>query len=141
MLIVSPSSTCDVCLELYSLDENQPGGIRAPSAIDCGHVFCSRCIDSFTRLACPLCRSYYDPRAVRRLHVDMNPPSPDERNSHLDDLDTDERKEHLKSRLISMVRRGAEGVEFQTLLRDTSSWLKEQSADDVSEHAVSRLAR
>ncbi|KAI0057175.1 hypothetical protein BV25DRAFT_1454415 [Artomyces pyxidatus] len=130
MLLVSPSSTCDVCLELFTLDSNHPGGIRAPCAIDCGHVFCSRCIDAFTRLACPLCRSYYDPRSVRRLHVDFTPQSPDERSSRLDDPDADEQKELLKKRLIGMVRRGADGSEYQKLLKDTSDWLKTQSTDE-----------
>lgn len=38
MLVISPESSCDICLEHFALD----GHHRAPHAPRCGHVFCLR---------------------------------------------------------------------------------------------------
>ncbi|KAK1229436.1 hypothetical protein PQX77_007484 [Marasmius sp. AFHP31] len=88
MLCLSTGSVCDVCLEPFD------GDLKAPSAIECGHVFCERfvvhhvlgttkhsspfaqhhcsCLDKITRTSCPLCRQPYDPRRSFRLHVDID---------------------------------------------------------------------
>jgi hypothetical protein len=41
MLIVKASSSCDVCLEPFQLRAESSPVVRAPCAIDCGHIFCS----------------------------------------------------------------------------------------------------
>ncbi|KAI0300534.1 hypothetical protein B0F90DRAFT_424553 [Multifurca ochricompacta] len=133
MLIVKPSSSCDVCLESFQLRGESSAIVRAPCAIDCGHVFCSTCIDSFTRLACPLCRSYFDPRAVRRLHIDVAPQTPDNRPVRIGHPDNDgvaASKEDLKERIISIVRNGADGGHYQALIQETCAWLKEQTPEE-----------
>lgn len=85
MLIVHPTSTCDVCLEPYSWTNTS----STPHAIACGHVFClqyvlkfsllyvtcnevciSRCLLSTHPSNCPLCRKAYIPERVKKLHVD-----------------------------------------------------------------------
>lgn len=111
-----------------------------------------RCIDNLGRLSCPLCRTYFDPRSVRRLHVDMqSAPDPDDEHSdsgndsdgyHDSDPDEpaeyanntarvnsnpeDEGKRHLTARLVSLVRQGAEGPEFQAILKETKDWLMDR---------------
>jgi hypothetical protein len=40
-------------------------------------------------------------------------------------------KETFKARLIEMVREGANGAQFQSLLNEVTTWLKEQAKDDV----------
>ncbi|KAJ8082660.1 hypothetical protein PM082_008516 [Marasmius tenuissimus] len=65
MLCLNSGSVCDVCLEPFD------GDLKAPSAIECGHVFCESCLDKITRNSCPLCRQSYDPRRAFRLHVDI----------------------------------------------------------------------
>ena len=88
MLIVHPSSTCDVCLEPFSWD-SMP---TTPHVIACGHVFCLQCVLAmhFIYLAscnhicrcfqsthpsnCPLCRKPFDPNKCKKLHVDPYAP-------------------------------------------------------------------
>jgi hypothetical protein len=153
MLLVKATSSCDVCLEPFQLRGESSPPLRAPCAIDCGHIFCStyelnakpltrplyltidRCIDSFTRLACPLCRSYFDPRAVRRLHIDVSPQTPDARStrvSYPDNEDVTSSKEDLKDRIISIVRNGAAGGHYQALIKESCAWLKQHSSEEVS---------
>ena len=94
------------------------------------------CIDSFTRLACPLCRNYFDPRAVRRLHIDVAPRTPDNRHTrvgHPDNNSPTSSKEDLKDRIISIVRNGADGGHYQALIQEACAWLKEQTAEEVSD--------
>ena len=52
MLVISPESSCDVCLEHFALDGHQ----RAPHAPRCGHVFCLR---------------YGDPEPLQQYHPIM----------------------------------------------------------------------
>lgn len=66
MLIVHPSSTCDVCLEPFAW-QNQTA---TPHAIPCGHIFCLQCLQSTHPSNCPLCRKAYIPERVKKLHVD-----------------------------------------------------------------------
>ena len=40
MLIVHPSSQCDVCLDAYSWSTPT----KTPHAIQCGHIFCRECV-------------------------------------------------------------------------------------------------
>lgn len=94
------------------------------------------CIDSLTRLACPLCRSYFDPRAVRRLHIDVAPRTPDVRPARSDNDNVAVSKEDLKDRIISIVRNGADGGHYQALIQETCAWLKEQTPEDVSDHVL-----
>jgi hypothetical protein len=130
MLIVKASSSCDVCLEPFQLRPDSSPVVRAPCAIDCGHIFCSTCIDSLARLACPLCRSYFDPRAVRRLHLDVAPRTPDVRPAHSDNDNVAVSKGDLKDRIISIVRNGADGGHYQALIQETCAWLKEHNPEE-----------
>lgn len=84
MLIVHPSSTCDVCLEPFSW----VNASSTPHAIPCGHIFCleyvlpqlhpsssiyttfRRCLRSTHPSNCPLCRKAYIPERIKRLRVD-----------------------------------------------------------------------
>ncbi|KAH9072955.1 hypothetical protein EDB83DRAFT_2313075 [Lactarius deliciosus] len=117
MLVVKASSSCDVCLEPFQLRADSSPIIRAPCAIDCGHIFCS---------------TYFDPRAVRRLHIDVALRTPDVRPSRVGhpDNDVSASKEDLKDRIISIVRNGADGGHYQALIQETCAWLKEQTPEE-----------
>ncbi|KAI0317702.1 hypothetical protein OF83DRAFT_111087 [Amylostereum chailletii] len=130
MLVIHPSSSCDICLETY-FEIDASGQKRIPHATECGHVFCKQCIDSLPRLLCPLCRAYLDPRAIRRLHVETTPATTPSALSYpiKSESDPDE-KESLKARLIAMVREGADGSRFQALLHEACTWLRDRSHDD-----------
>ncbi|KAG1838597.1 hypothetical protein DFJ58DRAFT_812489 [Suillus subalutaceus] len=69
MLVVHPSSCCDICLDPYSTSDLA----SSPHAIDCGHIFCFRCIHSFNPNTCPFCRENFDLDRAKKLHVG-NPP-------------------------------------------------------------------
>ncbi|ESK94755.1 hypothetical protein Moror_14250 [Moniliophthora roreri MCA 2997] len=63
MLVIDPSSTCDVCLDTYS-------PTRAPCILSCGHVFCGICLDSISPYLCPMCRRPFDgPSSIQQLRV------------------------------------------------------------------------
>ncbi|OBZ78377.1 hypothetical protein A0H81_01984 [Grifola frondosa] len=64
MLVVHPSSTCDVCLEPYNWTTPR----NAPHAIQCGHIFCQQCLENLHPSVCPLCRKSFG--SVKKLHVD-----------------------------------------------------------------------
>ncbi|KAF8347627.1 hypothetical protein F5887DRAFT_38213 [Amanita rubescens] len=66
MLVLHPSSRCDVCLELYTQDPSS----RAPHVVPCGHVFCRTCLLAIIPPNCPLCRKPYLPERVKKLIVD-----------------------------------------------------------------------
>ena len=44
MLVVHPSSQCDVCLDAYTW--STPA--KSPHAIQCGHIFCYECVSNST---------------------------------------------------------------------------------------------
>ena len=99
------------------------------------------CIDSFPRLVCPLCRVHFDPRSIRRLHVDLATPQGSPAAPVISTLgEVDVEKEKLKARLISMVREGADGTRFGNLKGEAEAWLQQQTADDVSGHSNPILA-
>ncbi|KAA1472675.1 hypothetical protein DENSPDRAFT_778633 [Dentipellis sp. KUC8613] len=135
MLVLHPSSTCDVCLDSFVLDAGYPDHRKAPCAIECGHVFCRPCLESLQRRACPLCRTEFDRETVRKLHVDIKPLSPGERLARPDAVGAidavDAEKEDLKARIVSMIREGAEGSAYQAFLQQTKDWLREQDQDEV----------
>ncbi|KAI0079149.1 hypothetical protein K474DRAFT_1592526 [Panus rudis PR-1116 ss-1] len=66
MLLVHPSSTCDVCLDPY----NWASQARTPHVIACGHVFCYQCLSRTLPVNCPLCRKPYLRERIKKLHVD-----------------------------------------------------------------------
>ncbi|KAI0685363.1 hypothetical protein BC835DRAFT_1290334 [Cytidiella melzeri] len=66
MLIVHPSSTCDVCLDPYTWAT----AANTPHAIACGHVFCLQCLMSTHPSLCPLCRKAFAPERIKKLHID-----------------------------------------------------------------------
>ncbi|KAI0323751.1 hypothetical protein GY45DRAFT_1216615, partial [Cubamyces sp. BRFM 1775] len=66
MLLVHPSSQCDVCLDPYTWATPA----KSPHAIQCGHVFCLDCLRSVSPSNCPLCRKAFNPERIKKLHVD-----------------------------------------------------------------------
>lgn len=73
MLVVHPSSRCDVCLDGYLCSSPD----NSPTAIACGHIFCRACLAALVPPTCPLCRKPFAPDRVKRLHVDRPPQAPD----------------------------------------------------------------
>lgn len=73
MLVLHPSSRCDVCLDSYLCSSAD----TTPTAIACGHIFCRTCLASLHPSTCPLCRKPFAPDRAKRLHVDKPPPSQD----------------------------------------------------------------
>ncbi|KLO07556.1 hypothetical protein SCHPADRAFT_836520 [Schizopora paradoxa] len=134
MLVVHPSSTCDVCLEGYT------GNAKlTPHAIACGHVFCLDCLHHLRQLKCPLCRSPFEDSSIRRIHVDssdqgastsarvaVNPSSPilqsPESPSTLRRSPTAKEesvvlyRRHLESKILTIVR--ASGGSFSSNMYD-----------------------
>ncbi|KAK7692033.1 hypothetical protein QCA50_005438 [Cerrena zonata] len=65
-LILHHSSTCDVCQDPFTWDEQE----KSPHAIPCGHVFCRGCLLLMYPNNCPLCRKPYLCERIKKLHVD-----------------------------------------------------------------------
>ncbi|EMD36451.1 hypothetical protein CERSUDRAFT_138116, partial [Gelatoporia subvermispora B] len=77
MLVVHPSSTCDVCLDPYSWATPE----NTPHAIACGHIFCRSCLHLILEQRCPLCRKAFQEDRIKKLHVDQcNAPNDEHQN-------------------------------------------------------------
>ncbi|KAJ4474277.1 hypothetical protein J3R30DRAFT_653268 [Lentinula aciculospora] len=63
MLIVHPSSCCDVCLDPYSWQEETT--LKEPYAI--------QCLERTATATCPLCRKRFNRDSIKKLHMDAPP--------------------------------------------------------------------
>ncbi|KAI0746762.1 hypothetical protein C8Q80DRAFT_1105569 [Daedaleopsis nitida] len=125
MLVLHPSSRCDVCLDGYH-------GFKEPLAIPCGHIFCHWCLQSLPKPQCPLCRIDFGAQDVRRLHVDktaLPPSTPAFTSADLELLASHARK--LQSAITRVVFEGASVNEFRELLSEVNAWLSMQDAAQV----------
>ncbi|KDQ53910.1 hypothetical protein JAAARDRAFT_136452 [Jaapia argillacea MUCL 33604] len=124
MLIIHPSSTCDVCLEGYNSVN------CVPHAVACGHIFCLRCLQSLTKLSCPLCRVKFEIPEVRRLHLDPAIPlSP--RTAVADLAKASPEVRRMQDAITRIVREGASLSDVKTTIDDIHLWLKGQPQDQV----------
>ncbi|KIJ97195.1 hypothetical protein K443DRAFT_78258, partial [Laccaria amethystina LaAM-08-1] len=114
MLILHPSSCCDVCLDSYSCDVS-------PHAIPCGHIFCKTCLVSIAPPKCPLCRKSFFLDGIVKLHIGR--PTASQGSQEFD----------LLQRLI------VEGVKRQTDL-ETAVEQSKQNQQEVKE-ALERVLR
>ncbi len=132
MLIVDPSSTCDVCLEPYSWATTA----NTPHAIACGHVFCLqyafficgdgyfclnncvRCLRSTQPSACPLCRKAFVPDRIKKIHVDRYTPG-----------DEDEVNEFLR-RIALLSGENVEAEDVMKLTHEIHNWLATPEGED-----------
>ncbi|TFY76818.1 hypothetical protein EWM64_g7194 [Hericium alpestre] len=134
MLILHPSSACDICIEPFVLEATHPNHRRAPCVIECGHVFCDSCLDSFQQTACPLCRTPFDERLIRKIHIDIKPLLPSDRSPMPTVPEQLEAEKHrIKDRLTAMMRDGASGRERETVLNEAKDWLRKN--DPHEQHA------
>ncbi|KAH8110192.1 hypothetical protein DFH11DRAFT_1514738 [Phellopilus nigrolimitatus] len=129
MLVVHPTSTCDVCLEGYS-----GGSENIPYSISCGHVFCLSCLRSLRHHNCPLCRSSFDASDVRRLHVDQTQIS---NNNALGLFDDVPRATQLQNKINDLVLQSSftSGVResgVRELIQEVHSFLDSEPSERVS---------
>lgn len=111
MLILHPSSHCDVCLEVYNWDTPA----QLPHAIPCGHVFCKTCLTSTTPPKCPLCRKKFVSNTANKLHADRPAPS----KQDLEEL------ELLRRLSLSW---SADDQQVQ-VLKEVDAWLRDQPTE------------
>ena len=138
MLIVHPTSTCDVCLEPYSWTNTS----STPHAIACGHVFCLqyvldvsflymarneiwifRCLLSTHPSNCPLCRKAYIPERVKKLHVDPH-------SETMEDDVVFQINRHLRRLALTSGENTPEG-EAMDVIREVNSWLASRGQADT----------
>ncbi|KAG1856340.1 hypothetical protein DFJ58DRAFT_340866 [Suillus subalutaceus] len=140
MLVLSKSSTCDVCMEGYV------AGGNSPHSISCGHVFCQKCLDHLLRHICPLCRTRFSPQEVRRLHIDMQSPTittasieevPENPESSSPPPDDEARA--LQNDIARVVKEGAKLPELRRVIEKCRTYYKSQSADQQNPVKVSAL--
>lgn len=140
MLVLSKSSTCDVCMEGYI------AGGNSPHSISCGHVFCQKCLDHLLRHICPLCRTRFSPQEVRRLHIDMQSPTittasieevPENPESHSPPPDDEART--LQNDIARVVKEGAKLPELRRVIEKCRIYYKSQTADQQNPVKVSAL--
>ncbi|KAH7926580.1 hypothetical protein BV22DRAFT_1194256 [Leucogyrophana mollusca] len=128
MLVVHPSSLCDVCLDPYSIS-SEPA--NAPHAIACGHIFCLTCLRSLAPSACPLCRKAFQPDRVKKLHV-AGPPE-------LDDSTEDAYNARLHELLQRVALVSGENEPEENVVQvvtEVDDWLASQSDDPDSARAL-----
>ena len=148
MLVVHPSSQCDVCLDAYTWSTPT----KAPHAIQCGHIFCREYV-SFTRIRivdtphaellhqinrlysclrtvnpsnCPLCRKAFNPDRIKKLHVDKAPAE----NGALTGKMKEENE--LLRRVGMLFAEDAEDADINELVEEVTVWLGNNAGSSVS---------
>lgn len=124
MLILHPSSCCDVCLEVY----NWGNTAQLPHAIPCGHVFCKTCLTSVTPPKCPLCRKTFVPTTAKKLHVDRPAPS----KQDVGELE-------LLRRLSLSWSTSADSRQVQ-VLKEVDAWLRDRPSETSIPLRIAREA-
>jgi hypothetical protein len=79
---------------------------------------------------------------MRHLHINVTPQIPNIRSAHVGHPDSNcatSSKDDLKDRLISLVRHGADGNNYQALMQETDTWLEEQAPEEVSELSLASI--
>ncbi|KAI6008616.1 hypothetical protein EDC04DRAFT_2610863 [Pisolithus marmoratus] len=125
MLVVGPNSTCDVCLECYT------NGVNIPHAINCGHVFCQKCLEHLVQNKCPLCRMPFEPSEVRKLHVDRDPNvkatvEEDAAQCPPSVPAADEEAQRLLNEIARIVKEGAKIVDIRRVIDECRTYYKSQ---------------
>lgn len=156
MLVVHPNSTCDVCLDNYA------SGAQSPHAITCGHIFCGghvpfilssslhlfterviRCIDTLSKSKpiCPLCRTRFESRDIRKLHIDRGqtprPGAPllsisSPARPGVDIIEYSHEARRFQNDITRIVKEGAPASELRALIDQCHIWLKSQPHDQVT---------
>ena len=151
MLIVHPSSQCDVCLDPYTWSTPT----KTPHAIQCGHVFCHGCVLAFrllcapARLAndfpssrtipwspssclrtvspsnCPLCRKAFNPERIKKLHVDRPPTE----GTALAGSAAEESEFMYRAGML--FTEGAEQADVNALVEEVMAWLSQRTSSTV----------
>lgn len=130
MLIVHPTSTCDVCLDGY----NWSSPSHTPHAIACGHVFCLQCLQSLVPSICPLCRKAFRREKIRKLHIDRFTSNGDQESAG----DTEENE--LLQRLVLLFGEHTPDDNVESVVGEAHDWLSTRE-DNLSAHSASaRLA-
>ncbi|OJA12963.1 hypothetical protein AZE42_04711 [Rhizopogon vesiculosus] len=124
MLVVHPASCCDVCLDPYAIS-SEPA--NSPHAIACGHIFCLTCLRSLSPSACPLCRKFFQPDRIKKLHV-ANPPELDSAEQ-----DAINARSNLLLQQVALVS-GEDTPEADVVqvLTEVQEWLQSQPHDPNS---------
>ncbi|KAG2126894.1 uncharacterized protein EDB93DRAFT_246243 [Suillus bovinus] len=135
-LVAHPSSRCDVCLDPYSTSSDLG---TSPHAIECGHIFCLRCLHSLTTSICPLCREFFDLDRAKKLHVG----NPSEQiNAEQDNAEqgvVNDRADFLLHRMSVVSGEGVPEVDVVEVVSEVQEWLQSQP-DDPNSHIPLRAA-
>lgn len=142
MLIVHPSSTCDVCLDGYSWATPA----NTPHAISCGHVFCLqsviyailcndvphltfcnyRCLHSTYPMLCPLCRRAFNADQIKKLHVDRSSTVKDRK------LFTATEESELIRRVALFFGENSSSEDANAVIDEVHEWLAARSHDPTT---------
>ncbi|KAI0701777.1 hypothetical protein C8Q76DRAFT_582418, partial [Earliella scabrosa] len=120
MLVVHPSSQCDVCLDAY----NWSTPAKAPHAIQCGHIFCYDCLRSTNPSNCPLCRKVFD--RIKKLHVDRAPDEPVIPTGPMSE------ENELLRRVGLLFAEDATSEDIDALVQEVQEWLLQNPGSTVS---------
>jgi len=135
MLVLHPSSSCDICMEDYELDNLA----KCPHAIDCGHILCltfvfisinkdishktePRCILALEAGVCPLCRNKFQRQTVRELFIDNAPDS----TPHM----ADTHASFLLEQLALVSEADSSPDEVLAVMSEVKDWLSKQPRAD-----------
>ncbi|KIK98626.1 hypothetical protein PAXRUDRAFT_133812 [Paxillus rubicundulus Ve08.2h10] len=136
MLVVGSNSTCDVCLECYT------SGANVPHAIACGHVFCQKCLEHLMQHKCPLCRTQFSPRDVRKLHVDRDPSARtiESASEPVAEAPTlDDESQRLLDDIARIVKEGGKLNEIRRVIDECRAYYKSQPGNQYTPVRVSCL--
>ena len=136
MIILHPTSRCDICLDGYALASSAD----SPHTISCGHTFCMtcvisllsrfissspcffRCLHSLYPTICPLCRKPFHLDRIKKLHVAKAPNEPDGA-----DVVLDSRSTVLLQRVALVSGEDSPDESLWDVLNDVGQWLSSPS--------------
>ncbi|KAG2065520.1 hypothetical protein BDR04DRAFT_164070 [Suillus decipiens] len=134
MLVVHPSSRCDICLDPYSTSSDVA---TSPHAIECGHIFCFGCLHSLNTSTCPLCREFFDSDRVKKLHVGnpLERGNAERNNTEQDNTEHGVVRSHadvLLRRMSLVSGEGVPDVDVVEVVSEVQEWLQSRPDDTNS---------
>ncbi|EJF63667.1 hypothetical protein DICSQDRAFT_55259 [Dichomitus squalens LYAD-421 SS1] len=126
MLVVHPSSQCDVCLDAYTW--STPA--KSPHAIQCGHIFCYDCLRTVNPSNCPMCRKAFNPERIKKLHVDKAPGEGSVPTGPMAE------ENELLRRVGMLFDQDADPVDIDAIVEEATEWLNNHPGPAVSHPAL-----
>lgn len=110
----------------------RPSPFVSVTMADTLRFFGISCLDRITRPSCPICRSYFDPKAIVKLHLDLDnvQASPKGTNAKISPEDIDAAQD-LHQRISNIAEQGSSETQVRGLISDVKKFLQDKPRGSV----------